>query len=316
MSAESRPPELPRPACRLAGHRGQGVRRPPAERPVLRPARRARPGRGHPAVLRRRPDPRRSPRSASGAPAVFLALFTLGSQDYQPAGRLPSWVWSRRCLVLPSPSMLSTASAPRARCRDCWPSRSTATTSSTASSRPGWPSSGSSSCRSSCSSPGSACFRLGIVPHGQEVLRLVAWVAVTFVYVGLWLAFGLLLSVAHPACRDGRADRVRRLVPAHDLRGPDHRPSSTGLLRRCRGCDAVEQYRPRADPAVHQPAAAEHALRRKSPRSSSIRRATRRSSAPATHRPGRSRPSSRSRRCSRSTRACCSSGRRSSRWSA
>ena len=37
--------------------------------------------------------------------------------------------------------------------------------------------------------------RLGIVPHAQEILRLVAWVFVTFVYVALWLAFGLLLSV-------------------------------------------------------------------------------------------------------------------------
>jgi ABC-2 type transport system permease protein len=37
--------------------------------------------------------------------------------------------------------------------------------------------------------------RLGIVPHGDEVLRLVAWVAATFLYVAIWLAFGLLLSV-------------------------------------------------------------------------------------------------------------------------
>ena len=37
--------------------------------------------------------------------------------------------------------------------------------------------------------------RLGIVPHGQEIVRLVLWVAATFLYVGLWLAFGLLLSV-------------------------------------------------------------------------------------------------------------------------
>ncbi len=37
--------------------------------------------------------------------------------------------------------------------------------------------------------------RLGIVPHAQEVLRLIAWVGVTFLYVGLWLSFGLLLSV-------------------------------------------------------------------------------------------------------------------------
>ncbi len=37
--------------------------------------------------------------------------------------------------------------------------------------------------------------RLGIVPRPQEVLRLVLWVAATFIYVAVWLAFGLLLSV-------------------------------------------------------------------------------------------------------------------------
>ena len=42
---------------------------------------------------------------------------------------------------------------------------------------------------------GFGIFRLGIVPHAEEIVRLVAWIAVTFVYVGLWLAFGLLLSV-------------------------------------------------------------------------------------------------------------------------
>jgi ABC-2 type transport system permease protein len=42
---------------------------------------------------------------------------------------------------------------------------------------------------------GFGMLRLGIVPHGSEVLRLVAWVVVTFLYVALWLAFGLLLSV-------------------------------------------------------------------------------------------------------------------------
>ena len=42
---------------------------------------------------------------------------------------------------------------------------------------------------------GFGMLRLGIVPHGSEVLRLASWVFVTFVYVGLWLAFGLLLSV-------------------------------------------------------------------------------------------------------------------------
>jgi ABC-2 type transport system permease protein len=37
--------------------------------------------------------------------------------------------------------------------------------------------------------------RLGIVPHTEEVLRLIAWIGATFLYVALWLAFGLLLSV-------------------------------------------------------------------------------------------------------------------------
>lgn len=42
---------------------------------------------------------------------------------------------------------------------------------------------------------GVGLLRLGIVPEWSEVLRLVAWVIVTLVYVALWLAFGLLLSV-------------------------------------------------------------------------------------------------------------------------
>ena len=42
---------------------------------------------------------------------------------------------------------------------------------------------------------GFGMLRLGIVPHGTEVLRLVSWVIVTILYVSVWLAFGLLLSV-------------------------------------------------------------------------------------------------------------------------
>jgi ABC-2 type transport system permease protein len=42
---------------------------------------------------------------------------------------------------------------------------------------------------------GFGMLRLGIVPHGEEVMRLIAWVLATFLYVALWLAFGLLLSV-------------------------------------------------------------------------------------------------------------------------
>ena len=42
---------------------------------------------------------------------------------------------------------------------------------------------------------GYGIFRLGITPAGEEIVRLGAWILVTFIYVGLWLAFGLLLSV-------------------------------------------------------------------------------------------------------------------------
>lgn len=37
--------------------------------------------------------------------------------------------------------------------------------------------------------------RLGIVPELSEVLRILAWLAVTILYVGFWLAFATLLSV-------------------------------------------------------------------------------------------------------------------------
>jgi len=42
---------------------------------------------------------------------------------------------------------------------------------------------------------GFGILRLGIVPSPDEIARLVAWILVTAVYVGVWLAFGLLLSV-------------------------------------------------------------------------------------------------------------------------
>jgi ABC-2 type transport system permease protein len=37
--------------------------------------------------------------------------------------------------------------------------------------------------------------RLGIIPTGQAVLRVIVWLGFTIVWVSLWLAFGLLLSV-------------------------------------------------------------------------------------------------------------------------
>lgn len=42
---------------------------------------------------------------------------------------------------------------------------------------------------------GFGLYRLGIVPAASEVIRLILWLAATILYVSLWLAFGLLLSV-------------------------------------------------------------------------------------------------------------------------
>ena len=42
---------------------------------------------------------------------------------------------------------------------------------------------------------GFALVRLGIVPSADEFVRLILWTLVTFLYVAMWLAFGLLLSV-------------------------------------------------------------------------------------------------------------------------
>lgn len=43
---------------------------------------------------------------------------------------------------------------------------------------------------------GFGIFRLGIVPSLPEVIRVFAWYLVTVLYVGFWLAFAMLLSVA------------------------------------------------------------------------------------------------------------------------
>jgi ABC-2 type transport system permease protein len=42
---------------------------------------------------------------------------------------------------------------------------------------------------------GFGMLRLGIVPAGSEVIRVIGWVLLTILYVALWLAFGTLLSV-------------------------------------------------------------------------------------------------------------------------
>ena len=42
---------------------------------------------------------------------------------------------------------------------------------------------------------GFGMLRLGILPKPDEIVRLIAWLGVTVLYVALWLAFGMLLSV-------------------------------------------------------------------------------------------------------------------------
>jgi ABC-2 type transport system permease protein len=41
-----------------------------------------------------------------------------------------------------------------------------------------------------------ALLRLGVVPSAEEILRVLLWTLVTVLYIGLWLSFGMLLSVA------------------------------------------------------------------------------------------------------------------------
>ncbi|MFQ5967295.1 MAG: ABC transporter permease [Acidimicrobiia bacterium] len=43
---------------------------------------------------------------------------------------------------------------------------------------------------------GIGIFRLGITPSAEEVLRLLLWLIVTMIYVGIWLAFATFSSVA------------------------------------------------------------------------------------------------------------------------
>lgn len=40
-----------------------------------------------------------------------------------------------------------------------------------------------------------ALIRLGMIPDPSELLRAIVWLLVTFVYISMWLAFGMLLSV-------------------------------------------------------------------------------------------------------------------------
>jgi ABC-2 type transport system permease protein len=132
---------------------------------------------------------------ASGAPAVFLALFTLGSEQF-PLLRVDTFVG----IVAPLLGLAfafdavngerSEGTLPRLLAQpihrdDVVNGKFVA----------GLASIGLVIVAVVTLIAGFGMLRLGIVPHGAEVLRLVTWVAVTFVYVSLWLAFGMLLSV-------------------------------------------------------------------------------------------------------------------------
>ena len=106
--------------------------------------------------------------------------------------------------------------------------------------------------------------RLGIVPHGQEVLRLIAWVAATFLYVALWLAFGLLLSVV-----------IRRAATAAlvgfgvwllvSIFGGLITTILTGLIAPAAGATADNILRHRAAPGVRRHACCRARSTRRSP---------------------------------------------------
>ena len=132
---------------------------------------------------------------ASAAPAVFLALFTLGSQDYSFL-RVDSFV----AIVAPLLGLAfafdaingerSEGTLPRLLAQPIY--RDDVINGKFAA---GLAVIGVVLLAVIGIIAGYGIFRLGIVPDSEEVVRLFAWIAVTFVYVGLWLAFGLLLSV-------------------------------------------------------------------------------------------------------------------------
>lgn len=132
---------------------------------------------------------------ASGAPAVFLALFTIGSQDYSFL-RVDSFV----AIVAPLLGLAfafdaingerSEGTLPRLLAQPIY--RDDVINGKFVA---GLAIIGLVLLAVVGFIAGYGIFRLGIVPAGEEIVRLAAWLVVTFIYVGLWLAFGLLLSV-------------------------------------------------------------------------------------------------------------------------
>jgi len=132
---------------------------------------------------------------ASGVPAVFLALFTLGSQDYTFL-RVDSFV----TIVAPLLGLAfafdaingerSEGTLPRLLAQPIY--RDDVINGKFAA---GLAVIGVVLVAVVGIIAGFGIFRLGITPASEEILRLIVWIFVTFIYVGLWLAFGLLLSV-------------------------------------------------------------------------------------------------------------------------
>ena len=132
---------------------------------------------------------------ASGVPAVFLALFTLGSQDYTFL-RVDSFV----TIVAPLLGLAfafdaingerSEGTLPRLLAQPIY--RDDVINGKFAA---GLAVIGVVLVAVVGIIAGFGIFRLGITPASEEILRLAVWILVTFIYVGLWLAFGLLLSV-------------------------------------------------------------------------------------------------------------------------
>ncbi|MFL5779396.1 MAG: ABC transporter permease, partial [Chloroflexota bacterium] len=132
---------------------------------------------------------------ASGAPAVFLALFTLGSEDI-PFLRVDSFVG----IVAPLLGLAFSFDAVNGERTEGTLPRLLAQPIHRDDVVNGKFSAGLAVIGVVLVAvvlviAGFGMVRLGIVPQSQELLRLVAWLFATFVYVALWLAFGTLLSV-------------------------------------------------------------------------------------------------------------------------
>ena len=106
-------------------------------------------------------------------------------------------------------------------------------------------------------------FRLGIVPAPQELLRIVIWLLVTFIYVAFWLAFGLLLSVVIRRAATSALVGFGIVVPGRAVRPvPRSRSSSAFLAPTTNELSELEPRRDQHPADVHPAAPADHALPR------------------------------------------------------